>query len=142
MTCSFLPTVTVIVTLTACASLAAAQMPPVGVQWPWKNIAGQMFSIDKQDTLRCDLAQMAAKPKRPADCELEWGDAFEVASRGVNAARICHGDTVMDPALPVLGYGDIWQRNGFTCTSEPSGITCFNADRHGFSLSKARQELF
>jgi hypothetical protein len=31
---------------------------------------------------------------------------------------------------------------GFTCKSEQSGITCFNADRHGFSLSRAKQEVF
>jgi hypothetical protein len=58
------------------------------------------------------------------------------------AARICHGDTVMDPRLPVLGYGEVWQRGGFTCTSEQTGVTCFNAERRGFSLARARQEVF
>jgi hypothetical protein len=48
----------------------------------------------------------------------------------------------MDSSLPVLGYGEVWQRSGFTCKSEPSGITCFNADRRGFSLARAKQEMF
>jgi len=58
------------------------------------------------------------------------------------AARICHGDTVMDKSLPVLDYGELWQRGGFTCKSEQTGITCFNADRRGFSLARAKQEVF
>jgi hypothetical protein len=49
---------------------------------------------------------------------------------------------VIDKALPVLAYGEVWQRGGFTCKSEQTGITCFNADRHGFSLSRAKQEVF
>ena len=44
--------------------------------------------------------------------------------------------------LPVLGYGDVWQRGGFTCKSEQTGVTCFNADRRGFSLARAKQEVF
>jgi hypothetical protein len=48
----------------------------------------------------------------------------------------------MDKALPVLAYGEVWQRGGFTCKSEPTGITCFNADRHGFSLARAKQAVF
>ena len=56
--------------------------------------------------------------------------------------RICHGDTIMDPKLPVLNYGQTFQRDGFTCKSEPSGVTCFNADRHGFSISRNTQSVF
>ena len=84
---------------------------------------------------------METKPRRPADCDLDYGGAFEMNAKGP-AARLCHGDTVMDSSLPVLGYGEVWQRSGFTCKSEPSGITCFNADRRGFSLARAKQEMF
>ena len=88
-----------------------------------------------------DIAVMETNPRRPADCDLEWGDAFEMNSKG-GTARVCHGDTVTDKSLPVLAYGDVWQRGGFTCKSEQSGITCFNADRHGFSLARAKQQVF
>ena len=57
-------------------------------------------------------------------------------------ASVCHGDTVRDPALPVLAYGEVWQRGGFTCRSEQSGLTCFNAMQHGFSLARAEQKVF
>jgi hypothetical protein len=88
-----------------------------------------------------DIAEMATNPRRSADCDLEWGYAFELASKG-SGTRICYGDTVLDKTLPVLAYGEVWQRGGFPCKSEQSGITCFNADRHGFSLSRAKQEVF
>lgn len=127
---------------TSAFSQSPTQAGAIGLQTPSGNIHCQMFVLDKQATLRCDIAQMTTRPRRPADCDLEWGDAFEVAARAANATRICHGDTVMDKALPVLAYGDVWQRDGFSCTSEPTGLTCFNADRHGFSLSKATQTIF
>ena len=123
------------------AAAANAQSSPTGFQSPSKNIACQYFDYDRQNTLRCDIAAMDTKPRRPADCDLEWGDAFEMNAKGP-AARICHGDTALDPTLPVLAYGEVWQRGGFTCKSEPSGLICFNADRHGFSLARARQEVF
>ena len=79
--------------------------------------------------------------RRPADCDLEWGKAFEMRSKG-GAVRLCYGDTVMDPKMPVLAYGEVWQRGGFTCTAEQTGVTCFNTDRRGFSLARAKQDLF
>lgn len=123
------------------AASAHAQSAPVGFQSPSKNITCQYFDYDKQTTLRCDISAMETRPRRPADCELDYGGAFEMNAKGT-AARICHGDTVMDPRLPVLGYGEVWQRGGFTCTSEQSGVTCFNAERRGFSLARGRQEVF
>ena len=127
--------------LLALAAPAHAQSSPIGFQSPSKNITCQYFDYDKQNTLRCDISAMDTKPRRPADCELDYGGAFEMNAKGL-ATRICHGDTVMDPRLPVLGYGEVWQRGGFTCTSEQTGVTCFNADRRGFSLSRAKQDIF
>jgi hypothetical protein len=120
---------------------AQAQDAPVGFRSPSKNIACQYFDYDKQNTLRCDIMEATVTARRPADCDLEWGKAFEMRSKG-SGGRLCYGDTVMDPGLPQLAYGEVWQRGGFTCKSEQTGVTCFNADRHGFSLSRAKQELF
>ncbi len=128
--------------LTSLALPAHAQDRHIGLQTPSGNIHCQFFSYDNQTSLRCDIGQIAVRPPRPADCDLEWGSAFEVAARGRTAQRICYGDTVMDKSLPVLSYGEIWQRGGFTCTSDQTGLTCFNADRHGFSLSRSKQEVF
>ena len=128
-------------TLLNVAGPAHAQSGPAGFQSPSKNIACQYFDYDKQNTLRCDIMEATVTARRPADCDLEWGKAFEMNAKGT-AARICYGDTIMEPRLPVLAYGEVWQRGGFTCRSEQSGLTCFNAMQHGFSLSRAEQKVF
>ncbi len=119
----------------------AANAQSIGFQSPSKNIACAYFDYDKQNTLRCDIMEATVTARRPADCDLEWGKAFEMNAKG-GATRLCYGDTVMDPKMPLLAYGEVWQRGGFTCKSEQSGVTCFNADRRGFSLSRAKQDLF
>jgi hypothetical protein len=123
------------------SSAANAQSGPIGFLSPSKNIACAYFDYDKQNTLRCDIMEATVTARRPADCDLEWGKAFEMRSKG-GAVRLCYGDTVMDPKMPVLAYGEVWQRGGFTCTAEQTGVTCFNADRRGFSLARAKQDLF
>jgi hypothetical protein len=118
-----------------------AQSDTAGFQSPSKNISCLVFPDGQKTAIRCDIAAMDTKPKRPADCDLEYGQAFMMDSRG-GAERICYGDALTDKVLPVIGYGEVWQRGGFTCTVEQTGVTCSNADRHGFSLSRAKQELF
>ena len=119
----------------------AAEAQSAGFVSPSKNIACAYFDYDNQNTLRCDIMEATVTARRPADCDLEWGKAFEMRSKG-SAVRLCYGDTVMDPKMPVLAYGQVWQRGGFTCKSEQAGVTCFNADRRGFSIARAKQELF
>ena len=120
---------------------AQAQGGPAGFLAPSKNIACAYFDYDRQNVLCCDIMEATVTARRPADCDLEWGKAFEMRSKG-NVIRLCYGDTVMEPRLPILAYGAVWQRGGFTCTAEPAGVTCFNADRRGFALSRAKQEIF
>lgn len=108
---------------------------------PSKNIVCQFFGDSGQGVLRCDIMNMETRPRRPADCELDYGHAFEMSAKGA-AGRICAGDTVMDASLPVLAYNEVWQRAGFTCRSEQSGLTCFNAMQRGFSLARGKQEVF
>jgi hypothetical protein len=83
---------------------------------------------------------MATNPRRPADCDLEWGHAFELPSKG-SGTRLCYGDTVLDKALSVLAWRSVATRRLHLQAGE-SGITCFNADRHGFSLSRASRKCF
>ena len=88
------------------STAANAQSTPAGFQSPSKNIACQYFDYDKQNTIRCDIAVIETKPRRPADCDLEYGQAFEMNAKGA-ASRICYGDTVIDKSLPVLAYGEV-----------------------------------
>ena len=123
------------------AGVARAQSDNAGFQSPSRNISCMVFPDGNKRAIRCDITVMDTKPKRPADCELEYGQAFMMDVRG-SAERICYGDALTDKPLPVVSYGQVWQRGGFTCTVEQTGVTCFNTDRHGFSLSRAKQELF
>jgi hypothetical protein len=75
---------------------ADAQDRLIGFQTPSKNIACQFYTDNGQGVLRCDIMNMETRPRRPADCELEWGNAFEMSAKG-SAGRICAGDTIMDP---------------------------------------------
>jgi hypothetical protein len=127
--------------LLAMIGAAHAQDRPIGFLTPSKNIACQFFTDNGQGVLRCDIMNMDARPRRPADCELDYGHAFEMSAKGA-ASRICAGDTVMDQSLQVLAYGEVWQRAGFTCRSEQTGLTCFNAMQRGFSLARGKQEVF
>jgi hypothetical protein len=120
---------------------AHAESNPAGFQSPSKNIACAFFVDGARNFIRCDIAVMDTRPKRPADCEHEYGQAFLMYSKG-GAERICYGDALTDKPLPVIAYGEVWQHGGFTCTAEQAGVTCSNIDRHGFSLSRAKQELF
>ena len=80
------------------ASLAHAQDRPIGFQTPSKNIACQFFTDSgqrsDQGVLRCDIMNLETRPRRPADCELEWGNAFEMTAKGA-ASRICAGRWVL-----------------------------------------------
>lgn len=113
------------------ASLAQAQDRPIGFLTPSKNIACQFYADNGQandkGVLRCDIMNMEMRPRRPTDCELDYGHAFEMSAKG-SAGRICAGDTVMDASLPVLAYGDVWQRAGFTCRSEQTGTDVLQRD--------------
>ena len=93
--------------------------------------------------VRCDMLELTQSfPRRPADCDLEWGDAFEVGPADRQGHVVCHGDTVINPDSMELGYGASATLGDFTCLSEKTGMTCQNARGHGFSISKARQKLF
>jgi hypothetical protein len=92
--------------------------------------------------LRCDIRTgLRPRPPRPSDCDLDWGDSYELAPRG-RAQIVCHGDTAILPRSHVLRYGSTWKRSGFACTSRLSGLRCRNASGHGFFLSKQHSYRF
>ncbi|MCX7646596.1 MAG: hypothetical protein N2Z62_15040 [Rhodobacteraceae bacterium] len=127
----------------ACAALAlpATAQDIVSFRSPTGNIHCLMFSYP-QPGVRCDLRELVPSfPLRPAWCEADWGSAFEVLSTGPGAP-VCAGDTVVMPDAPVLGYGQSLARWGLRCTSRETGMTCTNAEGHGFTLSRRSQKVF
>jgi hypothetical protein len=139
MTSRLIPILLTFLSITATCAAHAQDIP--GFQSPSKNIACMYFEFDGHKALRCDVGDKVWRLQKPANCEQDWGNSFEVDAKG-KAGPSCTGDTQIGQPLAVLPYGEVWQRSGITCKSEESGITCFNADRHGFSLSRAKQEVF
>ena len=111
---------------------------------PSGNIHCLAIEGDEGAMMDCEIIQITRHTltrKRPADCDLDWGSSFSVGPTG-KAGLGCVGDTVMMPDAPVLGYGDSVDAGPFTCTSVKTGMTCMNAQGHGFTLSRARQQVF
>jgi hypothetical protein len=130
-----------LLSLTGACVAHAAEDDLSGFQSPSKNIACMYFEYDGHKALRCDVGDKSWRLPKPTSCEQEWGNSFEVDAKGP-AGPSCTGDTQIGQPLRVLPYGEVWQRSGITCKSEEAGITCFNADRRGFSLSRAKWDVF
>lgn len=107
---------------------------------PTGNIHCMIFAGDYAGA-RCDLSKFTPSYPRPADCDQDWGFAFEVGISG-RGAPICAGDTVMTQNAPVLGYGHSVSASGITCTSAKTGMTCVNAEGHGFTVARRKQSAF
>jgi hypothetical protein len=57
----------------------------------------------------------------------------------------CAGDPgpfLVESKATVLAYGRTWSRDGISCTSEATGLTCKNRSAHGFFLSRERWRSF
>jgi hypothetical protein len=127
--------------LLSLAGPAAAQ-DYLGFQSPTGNIHCAIYTWAGGAEARCDLRELTPSyTRRPAGCELDWGNAFAVAAVG-EGALVCAGDTVIDPRNPVLPYGQAVSLGGISCVSAETGMTCTNAAGHGFSVARARQRLF
>jgi hypothetical protein len=114
----------------------------LGFQSPTGNIHCAISSFDGLTEARCDLREYTPSyTRRPAGCELDWGMAFAVGASG-KGVLACVGDTVQDPRNPVLPYGEAMSFGGISCVSAQTGITCTNAEGHGFSVARAKQRLF
>lgn len=114
----------------------------IGFQSPTGNIHCAMYVWEGGTEARCDLRALTPSyRKAPAGCDLDWGSAFAVPARG-KGYLVCAGDTVQDPGNPVLPYGQAVSLGGISCVSAKTGVTCTNAEGHGFSVAKAKQKLF
>ena len=105
--------------------------------------SGNIHCVAYDGAIRCDLMSRTNQPpKKPADCPVDYGNAFELRNNKSNAAIICAGDTVANPSSPKLPYGATWTKFGITCESDTKGLTCTNQYGKGFFISKANQKLF
>ena len=98
-------------------------------QMPSKNIG----CTEGEGVLVCDILS-GLKPEPKKQCEVDW-TGMEMERLGPAQPR-CAGDTAYDQSAPVLDYGATWERRGFTCVSQESGLQCRNEDGYGFTLAR------
>ena len=94
--------------------------------------------------IACDINQSFVRvpvQPRPKDCEFDWGQRFALGSDS-DAGLECASDWVGSADSPVLAYGETIKRGKITCSSEETGLTCRNANGHGFFLSRRAQNIF
>jgi hypothetical protein len=130
-----------LILLLAASPVAADEI--FNFQSPSGNIHCAIMTGDDYSAARCDLMEFTQLnyPDAPADCDLDWGHAYEVGLSG-EGTPICAGDTVADPESAVLPYGQSLFKGDFVCSSEDTGITCTNPEGHGFTVAKRSQHMF
>ncbi len=87
--------------------------------------------------LECLVLNYTGKiPKQPADCDLDWSPQASLETKGRPQIFSCRGDTPYQPYAPVVAYGSTWKRGPFTCSVATIGVTCRNASKRGFFVSR------
>jgi hypothetical protein len=109
----------------------------------FKSPTGNIGCMLDASYARCDIRERSwPQPPKPGNCDLDWGNALAV-SAGRPGTIVCAGDTVFDPAAPVLPYGQRTRQSSIVCASAESGVTCTHeASGHGFFLSRDSYRLF
>ena len=114
----------------------------IGFQAPTGNIQCGLYRGAEGASVRCDLMELTPSyTKQPADCEFDWGSSFAVADVGKGYVA-CVSDAVGDPSNGVLPYGEAISLGGISCVSARTGMTCTNAEGHGFTIAKAKQKVY
>ena len=126
------------------AALVALALPtaaePLG--YHFRTPSGNIQCFGESTFVRCDIARTSVKPSaKPPSCKFDWGNAFELRQRG-RGHRACVSDSTFG-ARRVLRYGQTMRiGRKLSCTSRRAGLTCRNAEGHGFFLSRDAIRLF
>ncbi|MDF0600045.1 hypothetical protein P1J78_04805 [Psychromarinibacter sp. C21-152] len=128
--------------LVLCLAVPAAAEETLPFQTPDGGVHCVIFHGGARNRVRCDVVGGEASfADPPEDCALDWGHAFELGVRGPGRP-ICAGDTVADPEVQKMPPGYSHGIGGVICFSEETGMTCMNAEAHGFTLSPESQSVF
>lgn len=126
------------------AASAAAEGSMSTFRTPSGNIQCVLIEGDGGTVVDCEMVSMTKFTlglKRPADCDLDWGNRFTLSARG-RPSMVCYGDTLQGGQSLVLSYGEKIGAAALSCISQKSGLTCKNGSGRGFTLSKTRQRFF
>jgi len=110
----------------------------------FRSPTGNIGCGASEGAVGCDVLERSWEAPRPASCDqdADSGSGLVLQSDGT-ADGNCANDTLVDPGLPPLAYGERVRHGSITCTSEQAGLTCVHAKTgHGFFVSQATYRLF
>lgn len=120
----------------------AALADYIEFQSPTGNISCGLYADGGETWVRCDMYELKQTyTTPPPDCELDWGSSFSLGKNG-KGQLACVSDPAAGPNAPVLEYGDAVSLGGVSCISAKTGMTCMNGEGHGFTIAKAKQNLY
>ncbi|WP_051265091.1 DUF6636 domain-containing protein [Nakamurella lactea] len=99
-----------------------------------------LITTDTEPQVRCDLAESSIPKDHDCHGTGDWGVSVTLIA-GHKAEMRCISDTVMQPGIPTLAYGQKSQVGPITCTSAEDGMHCADSDGHGFRLAKASYDV-
>ncbi len=117
---------TVIVAMAVVSPAAGSSASWFGFQTPSRNIVCNGLASG------IDCVVFSASPT----CQRTWS----LKRLGRVALHCDYSNIGTD--VPVLHYGRSLTRSGMRCVSSRRGLTCTNAVRHGFFLSRESQRVF
>ena len=141
-------TLTTIVAAVLVTGAAFAQSPRA-VDFP--IVRGQVDFVLPSSNIQCIYTQAGGTPiYTPAGGGPELScDRREPAYVNVTLGRTGLPKRTNDPgeqsccgSANTLGYDQTWAAGPFSCSSSTAGLTCQRSDGRGFSLSRAKIELF
>lgn len=120
----------------------SAQADGYGFRTPSGNIYCN-GSLDGGD-ISCTIAERSSGPvlPRPGWCNGYWGHTFTLNRYGPVQMECNQAAPRKSSYTDVAPYGETGHFAEITCQSERSGLTCRNAEGHGFMLSRRVQQLF
>lgn len=106
-----------------------------GFRSPSGNISCRIFTDEQPAYVRCDLTTSNISPRRPRLPRHRNLGQVVTLEAGKAAAMRCISDTVTDPSMPTLAYGQTSDVGDLSCTSQQDGMVCNDDSGHGFKLS-------
>ncbi|OLT15833.1 hypothetical protein BJF78_15450 [Pseudonocardia sp. CNS-139] len=105
--------------------------------------SGNIACLLQAGEARCDVRNRTWPiPPAPASCTLDYGTGTVVAA-GRPGELSCVGDTIADPSLPELAYGQGVRLGDLVCVSRETGVRCEDErSGHGFAVARASYDLF
>lgn len=121
------------------ADISPFKMPSGNIQCT----ISEDFGIPPRVDCTIFVREGAPAQARSANCVGAWGHHYALLVRGqVQMSCGEPGPVNTAAGVPVAQYGDTGDFGGITCKSMTTGLTCRNADGHGFHLSRAKQSIF